>query len=81
MSEMVDRVAKAISGAPFPSELSRRKARAAIEAMREPTAKMIDTTAKIDIERAGNDETNSIYNLRDEEIEFIWYAMIDEALK
>lgn len=34
---MIERVAVAISGAPFSTKASRRKARAAIEAMREPT--------------------------------------------
>ena len=37
---MVERVARAISGAPYPSKASYRKARAAIEAMREPTEGM-----------------------------------------
>lgn len=40
MTEMIERVAKAISGAPFPSKRSKDKARAAIEAMREPTEAM-----------------------------------------
>lgn len=37
---MIDRVAIAISGAPFPTAASRRKARAAIEALREPSPQM-----------------------------------------
>jgi len=46
MSEMVERVAKAISGAPFPSKASMAKARAAIEAMREPTDEMLFSGAQ-----------------------------------
>ena len=45
MSEMVERVARAIEGkvkCPVPSELYLSAARAAIEAMREPTLKMLD---------------------------------------
>lgn len=42
MSEMVERVARAISGAPFPSKASLAKARRVIEAMREPTEAMKD---------------------------------------
>ena len=39
-SEMLDRIAIAISGAPFPTANSRRKALAAMRAMREPTPVM-----------------------------------------
>ena len=42
MNEMIERVAKAISGAPFPSAKSIAKAKAAIAAMREPTEEMIE---------------------------------------
>lgn len=44
MSEktMLERVACAISGAPFPTANSLRKARAAIEAMRDPTVTMAE---------------------------------------
>ena len=40
MNSIVDRVAIAISGAPFPSPASRKKAIAAITAMKKPTTKM-----------------------------------------
>lgn len=39
---MLDRVAIAISGAPFPTTASRRKARKAIEAMRKPSPAILD---------------------------------------
>lgn len=38
----IERVAVAISGAPFPTKASLRKARAAIETMREPSEAMVD---------------------------------------
>ncbi|MFG1247309.1 hypothetical protein [Xanthobacter flavus] len=41
-SEMQERIAIAISGAPFPSANSRRKALAVMKAMREPTRVMLD---------------------------------------
>lgn len=41
-SELQDRIAVAISGAPFPTANSRRKALAVMKAMREPTKVMID---------------------------------------
>jgi hypothetical protein len=94
MSEMVERVAKAMwdrthdgswedrgDGQDESRDIYLEDSRIGVAAMREPTTKMIDIAAKVDVERAGNDETNSTYNLRDEEIEFVWYAMIDEALK
>ena len=79
MSEMVDRVAKALSDqmeADMPSftvmswdkctdqarEVFRKRARAAIEAMREPTERMSDCISSYDNPT-------------------IWQAMIDEALK
>lgn len=69
MSEsMVDRVAKAISGAPFPSRASRKKARAAIEAMRMLTDNMANAGAI----KMGEESRGSVD---------IWRAMITEALK
>jgi hypothetical protein len=65
MSEMIDKVAIAISGAPFASAASRRKAIAAIEAMREPTPAMLGAA-------------NRNNHPRDEDT---WNTMIDEALK
>ena len=41
MTTMIERVAIAISGAPFPSAKSLAKARAVIEALREPTDEML----------------------------------------
>jgi hypothetical protein len=64
MSEMVDRVALAI-GAKFPDWSA--MARAAIEAMREPTTKML---------YEGNRSTTDGRGAEDS-----WPAMIDEALK
>lgn len=37
---MLDRCARAISGAPFPSKAAYRKARAVLEALRDPTPEM-----------------------------------------
>lgn len=64
MNEMVERVAKAISGAPFPSPKSLAKARAAIEAMREPTEFMVGEAARLN-------------HPRDRDV---WRTMIDAAL-
>lgn len=79
MSEMIERVAKALKGYeaavlldtgsvnPGGKEYWEGKARAAIEAMREPTAAMID---------AGDDSTGS------SGLAIVhWETMIDEALK
>ena len=71
MTDMIERVAKAINdtmlqhGDYKPDEL----ARAAIEAIREPTEKMID---------AGSKEQRNILS---KPIEGIWTAMIDAALE
>lgn len=65
-SQMVVRVAIAISGAPFPSPASIRKARAAIEAMREPANAMVDAAAW---------HAPSMG-----QAELVWEAMIDAAL-
>lgn len=79
MSEsMIERVARAISGAPFPSAASYRKARAAIEAMREPTDAMIDVGQDVFAEGinliAGHPEPS------DEAAYQTYRAMIDTAL-
>jgi hypothetical protein len=84
MSEMIDRVAKAICGASgmrWDDMLSgardqfRRDARAAIEAMREPTEAMV---------KAAQEETYChSWSSRGEHIEdpeVAWTAMIDAAL-
>lgn len=65
-NEMVERVARAISGAAFTSATTRRKARAAIEAMLGPTEEMM---------LAGEDDR------WDGHVDFVWNAMIREALK
>lgn len=71
MSEMVKRVCAAIDGAYSHGDLSWEKcARAAIEAMREPTEEMV---------QAANHMTG--YSLENEYIKQEWRAMIDEALK
>lgn len=81
MSEMVERVANGIE-----AKLGRHLgiirsevARAAIEAMREPTGGM--TAVIVEFERAGNDETNTTYDLWPMELAATWQAMINAALK
>lgn len=81
MSEMVKLVARAIHrvyGSGEPSELdmadAREEARAAIEAMREPTREMLD--ASYDAVDAVIDDGN-----RGQAASGAWQAMIDEALR
>jgi len=74
MSEMIDRVAKAIAlqshtENPCLEDLARR----AIEAMREPTSAMLEAEPDDDGEFS---KENSIFHARQ-----FWQAMIDEALK
>lgn len=78
---MVERVALAIEAAVgrHLGILRTSTARAAIEAMREPTERM--TAVIVEIERAGNDETNSTYDMWPLDLAKAWRAMIDEALK
>ena len=74
MSEMIERVALAISGGDDPAnilEIHRHRARAAIKAMREPTAKMKLVGAM----------TMPDYDPGDNDAEQCWHEMIDEALK
>ena len=69
MSEMVERVAKAIAEADGDHTVMdhhRRRSRAAIEAMREPTEEM--KLAPPDV------------NFSPSEAEYVWQAMIDAAL-
>lgn len=77
MSEMVERVARVLcarNGEPESClKFYRDDARAAIEAMREPTAAMVDAS---DI----GDEEFNVTNSAVCTIEF-WRTMIDEALK
>jgi hypothetical protein len=51
MSDLVERVARQISGAPFPSERSKTKARAAIaevfDAMMEPSEEMLEALWRV----------------------------------
>jgi hypothetical protein len=68
MSEMIERVAQAISGSDKPEDvlkIHRNRARLALKAMDEPTAAML---------RAGEE-----YNC--ENVRAVWQAMLDEALK
>jgi hypothetical protein len=72
MSEMIERVAQAICGGDDPASIlaiHRRRARAAIEAMREPMENMLFV--------GSNDEAGfTARNLRES-----WHLMIEEALK
>jgi hypothetical protein len=67
MSEIMDRVAKAIRDTAFEGGGSREIARAVIEAMREPTEEMRDAATHVEgvAEYFGE----------------VWRAMIDEALR
>ena len=77
MSEMIERVAKAISdtsdhGCPWDSvnkEQFRKYARAAIEAMRDPTVAMAGVDCPCTLGRV------------EATIKDVWQQMIDEALK
>ncbi len=77
MSEMVNRVAKALSQAEGPDDGLRfeRMALAALEAMHEPTETMCQ--AGLDTGAVDNDE----FYLHPRNIETVYVAMIDEALK
>lgn len=94
MSEMVTRVARAIWPAvkgitltewenahPLAKEVMLGKARAAIEAMREPTEKMIaEGDSAMDWD--SSDATGQWYvHYHDGDAAKSWQAMIDEALK
>jgi hypothetical protein len=67
MNEMVERVAKAISGSGVTSPASLRKARAAIAAMREPTDEMLSAFSSWAMPIGYTKEG--------------WSAAIDEALR
>lgn len=88
MSEMVKRVARAICDSLFgpydptalgastsPSAQSRKAARAAIEAMREPTVPMLLAAVK----KAKEEQVRPIEIHRQDATDF-WQAMIDAAL-
>lgn len=64
--EMVEAVARAISGAPFPSALSLRKARAAIQAMRDAEFRVTDSGG-------------TIHEVRGEPMS-VWRFLFDAAL-
>lgn len=68
MSEMIERIAKIISGAPYPSRNSKTKAERILKAMREPTEAMIE---------ASNREWDGRMSHRSSGA---WQAMIDAAL-
>lgn len=69
MSEMIDRVAAALS------QPDRDQARAVIEAMREPTPAMVEALFGPD-----DDQTGRTVQRSPDEIAFIWRVMIDAAL-
>lgn len=80
MSEMVERVAKAIAEkyapavdqrAPYAAVMMREAAKAAIEAMREPTKAMTADAAR-DI---------SIFTTIPDAADIVWRRMVDAALK
>lgn len=71
--EMVMRVAKALSGAPFPSRRSITHARTVLESIREPTKGM--TTAGVQ-----GLADNGLGDLGDSDALSCWHGMIDAAL-
>lgn len=86
--EMIERVADAIRDAlpvnvEFTDEYMRkevlRAARAAIEAMREPTEEMLDAPSRDKIMTELFNENGSV--IADEGLAYGWSAMIDAALK
>lgn len=79
MSEMVERVAQAICGDDNPANIlavHRSRARAAIEALREPTEEML-SAAESPAELFGQ----RFKWLSEDEARTVWNAMIDQALK
>ncbi|MGY2995426.1 hypothetical protein [Mesorhizobium sp. URHB0026] len=86
MNEMIERVARAIckeSGQPWEAstvdyrEICIGFARAAIEAMREPTEQMTKA-ACVEADKHGYYHTRGYFDV--EEAEYSWRAMIDAAL-
>ena len=78
MSEMVERVARAISGGDDPAnvlEIHRHRAKLAIEAMREPTEAMVDAGRNEPVSHSWGSGGEFITD-PDE----VWQAMIDAAL-
>lgn len=76
MSEMIERVALAISGGDDPAsilKIHRHRARAAIKAMREPTEAMVTAGA------GAEDHEFGVIGLQP--ATEAWRLMIDEALK
>jgi hypothetical protein len=74
-SEIIMRVAKAISGAPFPSAASLRKAKAAIAAMRLP-AGASSVAGGLAIEESMFACEDTVFHGAAK----CWNAMIDEAI-
>lgn len=73
MSEKIERVAQAICGDDNPANIlaiHRFRARAAIEAMREPTQLMLNAGAEAFAHHTNEQETANL-----------WRAMIDAAMK
>ena len=96
MSEMVERVARAIADAGFDTQMLRddnsptshltpefhywlKAARAAIEAMREPTEGMIAAAPRAT--EAPTEEVDCVLAISLPTPSFVWQAMIDEVLK
>ena len=80
MSEMIERVMAAIAvnlDVEPGGQLTREAARAAIEAMREPTPKMVES-GKISVILLDDSETSAAGPARN--ATWIWKEMIDEAL-
>lgn len=73
--EMIERVARAISGAPFSSAASRRKAVAAIAAMRDPGPAVIAA-----VENKAEERYNAAPDMQRWYGEDVWAAGIDAAL-
>lgn len=79
MSQMIERAAQAICGDDNPDNIlaiHRDRARAAIEAMREPTKKMLSAGGFYHIIGAGSVSESDMEIAKRE-----WQAMIDEALR
>lgn len=74
---MIERVARAISGAPYPSPASYRKARAAIEEMLNPTEAMIEAGRAVPCD---DEISGGVIHSSATEVRAIWQAMLQTAL-
>lgn len=88
MSEMIERVGEALRaecrkqyGSDWNYDSAWAFARAAIEAMREPTAEMVDTgQVQVNLHDPNTPPAHAFELLSEEEVTDIWGAMIDAAL-